>query len=227
MTYMGSMTNVLTLAHELGHAFHNWVMKDLPLIKTRYPMSLAETASTFAETVVADALMASAGSTAEKYQAGWLHSDSAHAFLLNIPVRFQFESGLYDKRLAHKLTPGELNGMMEAAFKDEYGDTLSHANPGFWASKLHFYITGLSFYNFPYTFGYLFSLGVYAQREKLGAGFYGAYKELLRDTAAMTAEELVQKHMKTDIGTASFWEDSIRIVDGHIADFANAVEELT
>jgi len=96
--YSGSMTNVSTLAHELGHAYHSWVMRDMPLSETHYPMNLAETASIFFETVVADALMKQATDPAERFQSGYYECDSAAAFLLNIPSRFDFEVALHEAR---------------------------------------------------------------------------------------------------------------------------------
>lgn len=96
--------------------------------------------------------------------------DSAATFLLNIPARFDFESALYEARLSGKsLTPADLSAMMTKAWADRYGDALEEMDPMFWASKLHFHLTGTEFYNFPYSFGYLFALGVCARREELGA----------------------------------------------------------
>ena len=90
LTYEGTMTNVITLAHELGHAWHNWVMRDLSAIESRYPMTLAETASIFAETLVRDALMQRATTPAQQLEIAWQDAQSAAAFLLNIPARFEF-----------------------------------------------------------------------------------------------------------------------------------------
>ena len=89
----------------------------------------------------------------------------------------------------------------------------------FWASKLHFFISGLSFYNFPYLFGYLFSLGIYAQREKLGADFFPAYKALLRDTGRMSAEALAAKHLNADLTQPQFWRDSVQLVNRSVLAF--------
>ena len=89
----------------------------------------------------------------------------------------------------------------------------------FWASKLHFSISGVSFYNFPYTFGYLFGLSVYARRKELGAAFWPKYVEILRDTGRMTAEDLIQKHLGEDIRRPEFWQKSIDVVKGKIEDF--------
>jgi oligoendopeptidase F len=96
---------------------------------------------------------------------------------------------------------------------------LAEPDTMFWASKLHFFITGVSFYNFPYLFGYLFSLGVYAQREKLGADFYPAYKALLRDTGRMSAEQLARQHLGVDLTQPQFWRDSVKMAGKSVATF--------
>ncbi|MEN9824952.1 MAG: hypothetical protein RI953_697 [Pseudomonadota bacterium] len=223
MTYKGSLEDVGTLAHELGHAFHNWVMRDLPLPETYYPMTLAETASIFAETVVSDVLLKKAKSAEEKRQVLWGDLGSAEAFLLNIPARFWFEKSFYEKRSERTLSPDELSTLMSDSWKRAYGDTLSEMNPLFWCSKLHFHISGTSFYNFPYTFGYLFALGVYAQREKQGKDFYRNYVNLLRDTGRMSAEEVAHKHLGVNISERGFWNDSIAIVAKQIAAYSKSI----
>ncbi|MEN9809533.1 MAG: hypothetical protein RLZZ488_1100 [Pseudomonadota bacterium] len=219
MTYRGSLEDVGTLAHELGHAFHNWVMRDLPIPETYYPMTLAETASIFAETVVGDVLLRNAVGSGEKRKILWGELGSAEAFLLNIPARFWFEKDFYEKRGERTLTPDEFSALMTQSWTRSYGNTLSEMNPLFWCSKLHFHISGTSFYNFPYTFGYLFALGVYAQREKQQGSFYNNYVNLLRDTGRMTAEELARKHLGVDLGAPEFWRESVKIVARKISEY--------
>src|SRR5690606_10511500 len=106
-----------------------------------------------------------------------------------------------------------------------YGNSLSSMNAQSWASKLHFSISGISFYNYPYIFGYLFSLGVYAQREKLGDGFFQAYVSLLRDTGRMTAEEVAQKHLGVDLTKPDFWRDSLMIAKKSVDQLEQIVGE--
>lgn len=226
MTYKGSMDDVGTLAHELGHAFHNWVMRDLPLPETWYPMTLAETASIFAETVVGDVMLKRAKTSQEKRKILWGELGSAEAFLLNIPSRFWFESAFYEKRLERTLSPDEFSELMNQAWTRAYGDTLTEMNQSFWCSKLHFHISGLSFYNFPYTFGYLFALGVYAQREQQGADFYENYVSLLRDTGRMTAEEVARKHLGVDLSNPDFWQQSIEMVKRQIESYKGLLQTL-
>jgi oligoendopeptidase F len=213
MTFEGTMNNVLTLAHELGHAWHNWVMRDLPRYKTYYSMTLAETASIFGETLVRDALLAQAKTREEKLEIAWEDGSAAHSFLLNIPARFTFEQKLVEARKQGFIIADTLKAMMRESWKHWYEDSLTCYDEMFWASKLHFSIASLSFYNYPYLFGYLFSLGIYAQKDKYGEAFNDLYTKVLRDTGTMTAEDLVQQHLQKDIRTPEFWNASLDIVD--------------
>lgn len=213
MTYMGSEHDVTTLAHELGHAFHSWSMRDLPEVETNYPMTLAETASVFGETALRETLLSKAKTNAEKLDHSWNELEAAAAFLINIPTRFEFEKNFYDKRAEKTLSPVELGTLMDEAWTKWYGPVLSKNDKLFWAHKLHFSIAGdNSFYNFPYTFGYLFSLSIYARRKELGADFMKTYVNVLRDTGRMTAEDLIQKHFGEDITQPQFWQKSFDLV---------------
>ena len=231
MTYEGTMTNVLTLAHELGHAWHNWVMRDLPRLQCRYPMTLAETASIFAETLVREALMEKASTPAQKLEIAWQEAQSAAIFLLNIPARFEFEKRLVEARKVGTVRPAIMCKMMNNSWKMWFEDSLSEYDDLFWASKLHFSISELGFYNYPYLFGYLFSLGIYAQQpterssENIEA-FNKRYTDLLRDTGTMTAEDLVQHHLNKDLSQAQFWQDSLTIVDKSVAQFEQLVDSV-
>ncbi|MCF7494949.1 M3 family oligoendopeptidase [Vibrio sp. L5-1] len=225
MTWNGSRSDLMTLAHELGHAFHNWVMKDMPLCKTRYPMTLAETASIFAENIVRDHLLQQAQTRNEKLEMLWEELSSSLALMVNIPVRFEFEKAFYEQREQGELTAKQLCDLMETTWKDWYGDAMTEADPYFWASKLHFSISQVSFYNYPYLFGYLFSKGVYAQRDAKGEKFYGDYVSLLRDTGSMMAEEVVQKHLGMDLTQADFWQQSIDMVKVQIDEFERLLNQ--
>ncbi|WP_413288611.1 M3 family oligoendopeptidase [Bdellovibrio sp. HCB337] len=223
MTYMGSDRDVVTLAHELGHAYHSWVMRDMPRAQRHYPMTLAETASVFAETALRDVMMQKAKNDQERLEFGWSDLESAASYLINIPVRFDFEKSFYEKRMERTLSPEELSGLMDQAWNKWYGPTVSNSDPLFWASKLHFSIPGdANFYNYPYTFGYLFSLSIYARRKELGSQFMKTYVDILRDTGRMTAEDLVQKHLGEDIRRPEFWQKSLNVVLGKL----NTIEKL-
>ena len=224
MTYTGGASDVITLAHELGHAFHAWMMRDLPDSQRSYGMSIAETASTFGETIVRDALRNRAETPDAELDIVWEEAGALVSFVLNIPTRFEFERNFYDARAERPLRPAEIKAMMGAAWRKLYGDALSEPDPLFWANKLHFYISGLSFYNFPYLFGYLFSLGVYARRAALGDAFFPRYKALLRDTGRMTAEDLAAKHLDVDLAAPDFWRDTLAMLNSRIDHFERLVD---
>lgn len=209
MTYDGSASNVATLAHELGHAYHQAVMNDLPQMAQRYAMNVAETASTFAEMIVADAAVEQAETDEEKIQLLDDKLSRSVAFFMNIHSRFLFETRFYEERKRGIVSTSRLNELMEEAQKEAYCGALADYSPTFWASKLHFHITGVPFYNFPYTFGYLFSMGIYARARQEGEGFEEQYVNLLRDTGRMNVEDLAKKHLDVDLTAADFWQDAI------------------
>ena len=213
ITYDGSQKNIITLAHEIGHAYHNWVMKDLKLGETRYPSTLAETASIFAETLVRDAILENSKSKDEKKAILWQDIEAAATFLINIPARFEFEKRFLDLRKNKVLNAPEIKELCKQSWKHWYGDTLTEQNEMFWASKLHFSMSYMSFYNYPYLFGYLFSLGIYAKKQEMGAQFKKLYLDILKDTGRMTAEDLIQKHLKEDITSSAFWMKPMKIVE--------------
>ncbi len=209
-TYMGSMNDIRTLAHELGHAYHAWVQRDLPTAAMGSPMTLAETASVFAETAFAD-YVKKHGDTHAQEEIRWQNAETAASFLINIPVRYEFEKALYTERQKTTLTAEELSKMMSETWSNWYGDTLSGPDEMFWATKLHFAMSYISFYNFPYTFGYLFSLSLYAMRQADGPSFMPTYRALLRDTGRMTAEDLVLKHTGQDIRSVDYWRSALKL----------------
>ena len=223
VTYAGTMDNVITLAHELGHAWHNWVIRDLPMSQRSYPMTLAETASIFAETLVRSALFELAQSPEEQLAITWAEADGAATFLVNIPARFDFERALVAERAQGYVPAERLKALTDEAWGRWYEGSLTRYHPMFWAAKAHFSIAGFGFYNYPYLFGYLFSLGVYKQlMSRKAAGEEGvaeAYRALLRDTGRMSAEDLVAKHLGQDIREAAFWQ-------GSLAQVAQAVERF-
>ncbi|HHF3068647.1 TPA: M3 family oligoendopeptidase [Vibrio diabolicus] len=219
MTWSGSRSDLMTLAHELGHAFHNWVIRDLPLCQTYYPMTLAETASIFAENIVRDHLISKAESVDEKLEMLWEELSSALALMINIPVRYEFEKSFYERRQDGELTADEFCELISETWKEWYGDVMSEPDPYFWASKLHFSIDSVSFYNYPYLFGFLFSKGIYAQRETKGEAFYTDYINLLRDTGCMMAEDVVEKHLSMDLTQPTFWQQSVELVREKVDEF--------
>lgn len=224
MTFTGSPSDVSTLAHELGHAFHSHVMKDLPTLNQGYAMNVAETASTFAETIIDNATIKNAKSAEEKVALLASKLETATGMFLNIHARFLFEDAFYKERKNGIVSEGRLNELMEEAQKEAYVDSLSGYHPHFWCSKLHFFIDSVPFYNFPYTFGYLFSLGIYAQYLKSPEGFEEKYIALLKDTGSMKVEDLAKKHLNVDITKEAFWEAGIQLVAQDADEFIRLTE---
>ncbi len=219
MTFGGTVSNMATLAHELGHAYHQYLMDDLPQFNQDYAMNVAETASTFAEMIVADALVRNATSEQEKISLLADKIQSGIAFFMNIHARFLFETRFYEKRKQGMLDASELCTLMEEAQQEAFRGALGEYHPHFWASKLHFYITDVPFYNFPYTFGYMFSTGIYALAVREGAGFAEKYDALLMDTGRMTVEELAAKHLNVDLTKPDFWREAMSVVVDDVKQF--------
>lgn len=211
MTYSGTASNVSTLAHELGHAYHQHVMNDLPPFAQEYAMNVAETASTFAEWIVSDSAVQAASDPAEKLALLDDQLQRAVAFFMNIRARFLFETRFYERRREGLLSADELCALMEEAQREAYAGALGVWHPHFWASKLHFYLTDVPFYNFPYTFGFLFSSGIYARAAAEGPAFANRYAALLRDTGSMTVEDLAWKHLGVRLDDMAFWREAAAV----------------
>ncbi|MFD2628191.1 M3 family oligoendopeptidase [Oceanobacillus kapialis] len=219
MTFSGTSSNIATLAHELGHAYHQHVMNDVNGLNQRYAMNVAETASTFAEMIVADASVKSAQNKEEKIALLEDKIQRSVAFFMNIHARFIFENRFYEERKEGLVSVDRLNEIMVEAQKEAYQNALDEYDPNFWSSKLHFHITGVPFYNFPYTFGYLFSLGIYAAAKDQGNSFEDSYIALLRDTGRMNVEDLAMKHMNVDLTKPDFWEAAIQLCVNDVEEF--------
>lgn len=222
LSYNDTLGDVQTLAHELGHAWHSHVMADMRPWATLYPMTLAETASTFAECLVGDALLAQpAASASQRRMVLDLRLERAAAFMLNTPMRFEFEKAFYAERRDGEVSAARLCALMADTQRRIYGDTLDEdqLDPWFWASKLHFFLTDVSFYNFPYTFGYLFSMGVFARARAAGPDFRAIYRRLLRATGSATAEEVARDVLGVELGAPDFWHATLDEVDRDLAAF--------
>ncbi len=219
MTYGGDTGGVSVLAHELGHGYHSHLMFDLPPMAQQYAMNVAETASTFAETITVNAAIASASSKEERLALLDEKLRSAVAYLMNIHARFIFETRFYDARRGGPLSVEELNGLMEQAQREAYTGALGTYHPLFWASKGHFYGTEVPFYNFPYTFGYLFSAGVFARAMEEGPSFEPKYVDLLRDTGRATVEDLARRHLGADLTKPDFWLTGVKLAMADVDEF--------
>src|SRR5699024_11059182 len=223
MTYSGTASNIATLAHELGHAYHQHVMNDVNGVNQRYAMNVAETASTFAEMIVADAAVNTAQTKDEKIALLEDKIRRSVAFFMNIHARFIFEQRFYEERKQGLVPVQRLNELMVEAQKEAYCDAVTDYDDMFCASKLHFHITGVPFYNFPYTFGYLFSLGLYAHAKQQDDSFEEDYIALLRDTGRMSVEELAMKHLGIDLTKPEFWEEAIQLCRNDVDEFLSLV----
>jgi oligoendopeptidase F len=221
MTFTNTPDSMSTLAHELGHAYHGFVLRDQPFLLRDYPMNLAETASTFAETVLNDRRLAAATSDDEKLSLLDQMLGDAVVFLMNIHARFIFEHNFHLERRDGELSAERFSELMRAAQKEAYLGGLADDGwyPGFWISKLHFYISGLPFYNFPYTFGYLLSQGVYALAAEAGKDFPAQYRKLLIATGCRETEDAVQSTLGYDLARPDFWNRSLDIIERRVERF--------
>lgn len=220
MTFTRSSDSMSTLAHELGHAYHTWVLRDEPIFLRDYPMNLAETASTFAEAVLGENRLASSVDDREKLQIlDQMLSDSV-SFLMNIHARFIFENNFHRERIAGEVSAARLSELMKSAQQEAYCNALADDgwNPGFWISKLHFYITDWPFYNFPYTFGYLLSLGTFSLA-KHSSDFPRQFQDFLVATGCQDTEEAVQSSFGYDLREGDFWNRSLNIVEQRVEQF--------
>ena len=228
MTYNDSMGDVLTLAHELGHAFHGHLMREERTLNRAFPMTLAESASTFGEMLLMRGLLEASGVSAETraFLLNLEASDGA-TYLLDIPVRFEFEKAFHEERADGEVGVSRLKELMVETQRRVLGDVLDPegGDPYFWASKLHFYITDTTFYNFPYTFGYLLSRGLFAQYEKEGPDFLPKYEQYLKRTGSDTAENVVRQSTGLELSDPGFWSGAIRGLEGVLDQLKASVAE--
>ena len=222
MTWGGEYDHLMTLAHELGHAYHSWVLREAPYLVQRYPMNLAETASTFNELLVTDAALAAASGSRERLMLLDQKLQNALVFFCNLRSRFIFDQAFYTERARGIVPRKRLDELMVEAQRAAFGGILAQpegCHPLFWASKLHFYITGTPFYNFPYTFGYLFANGVYDRARQEGASFAQSYRRLLSDTGRLSTEEVALKHLGVDLSQREFWDAATARILGDVQPF--------
>ncbi|HCX96040.1 MAG TPA: peptidase M3 [Spirochaetaceae bacterium] len=201
----GSFSSLGTIAHELGHAWHYETIKDLPMLLSQYPMTLAETASIFSETLVSNAAMAELDQSA-RLPLIEMHLQDACQVIVDILSRFYFEKAVFEERANGEITADRLCALMLDAQNRTYGVAMEPElkHPYMWAVKGHYYIPSLSFYNFPYAFGQLFGVGLYQIYKEQGSSFARRYRELLRATGSLPAVEVARK-AGFDIETPDFW----------------------
>jgi len=211
----GAFGDVVTLAHELGHAFHNQCVFDHRPLNQGYSMPVAETASTFNECVVMASAIANAADKEEKIALIESQLQDTTQIICDIYSRFRFEKSVFDRREEQFMDADALCGLMTEAQKLSYGDGLDQdqMHPYMWICKSHYY--GPTYYNFPYAFGGLFARGLYAQYEKEGAAFVPKYKKLLNTTPVATAED-VAKVADIDLTDKEFWRGALQTVADQI-----------
>ncbi len=213
MNWEGTYDSVSTLAHELGHAYHDSVVKNYPASQRSYPMTLAETASIFGETVIFQEVLKKADkdqqlSLIEAYVQG------ACQVCVDILSRFYFERSAFEARKEGEVTADDYSKMMLKAQEDTYGDGLGIKHQYMWAVKGHYYSEGFSFYNYPYAFGQLFALGLFASKDSV-PDFPKHYKEVLSMTGRFEAKE-VAAAAGCDIESKEFWMKGISVIQGYI-----------
>lgn len=222
MNYKSSFSSVRTLAHELGHGYHNLCLNGRTMMQRQTPMTVAETASIFCETVVNRAGMKIAHSNEQLS----LLEGSLQGFnqvVVDVIGRMFFERSVFEDRTRRELSPQELCELMLEAQNESYGDGLDPnlRHPYMWAVKPHYY-GGRSFYNYPYTFGLLFSLGLYAQFESDSKGFRNAYDDLLSSTGLYDAPTLANR-FGINVREEAFWAASLGVIQEDIDRFVSLI----
>jgi pepF/M3 family oligoendopeptidase len=213
----GSLDQLLTLAHELGHAYHNECQVGKMPLQRRTPMTLAETASIFNETIVTDAILGQVANAEEELGILEAFLIGTSQVIVDIYSRYLFEKEVFERRAKAELSADDFCDIMLRSQQETYGVGLDprHLNPYMWAWKPHYYSAGLSFYNFPYAFGLLFGLGLYAVYQERGKAFLPEYDALLRSTGEGTAADLAAR-FGLDIRQRAFWEGSLKVIEKRI-----------
>ena len=215
--YDGSFELVGCLAHELGHAYHNYCMNGKKYLLKHSPMTMAETASIFNEQIVFNAAMKQTASPGEERAILESILVGASLVIVDISSRYLFEAEVFERRARSELSADDFSDIMLRAQQATYGDGLDqrYLNKYMWTWKGHYYIPGLSFYNFPYAFGHLFSLGLYAIYQQRGDEFLPEYDQLLASTGEANPVDLALR-FGIDIRQKSFWENSLAIIESHV-----------
>ena len=221
----GSFSNMTTLAHELGHGYHGFNLKDETILNSSYPMPIAETASILCETIVVQAALKEMSDKEAMTILEQSISDATQV-IVDIYSRYLFETKLFETREDHPLSVKELKNNMLEAQKIAYGDGLDEGvlHPYMWLNKTHYYSAGRNFYNFPYAFGLLFSKGLYALYLERGASFVPEYDALLSVTGKMDIKD-VAKLMDIDVTKPDFFRNSLRIIEKDIEKFLALTEK--
>lgn len=218
LNFTPSYKSMQTLSHELGHAYHNLTLISRTPLQRQTPMTLAETASIFDETIITNAALADAATPGERLAILDDALENATQVVVDIHSRFLFEQRVFAKRAERELSARELDELMLGAQRETYGEALTTYHPMMWEMKPHYYSTGRSFYNFPYTFGLLYGLGLYARYREAPERFLTGYDEFLSSTGLDDAAGLAAK-FGIDIRDVRFWRSSLDVVRERISVF--------
>ncbi len=219
-----SFDGVSTIAHELGHAYHNLQLSDRPMLRRETPMTLAETASIFCETIIQHAALADA-QPEEQIEILEAALQGQCQVIVDITSRFLFEQHVFEQRRERELSIAEFRDLMTQSQRETYGDGLDEAtlHPYMWAVKSHYYSPARSYYNFPYMFGLLFGVGLYARYQNDPNSFQAGYDDLLSSTGEGDAARLAAR-FGIDTREPAFWRASLDVIRGDIAHFEELVE---
>lgn len=225
LNYGDTFSDVVTMAHELGHGYHGECLLEEQILNSDYPMPIAETASTFCETIVKKAAVKNA-SKEEAFFILESEIGDCGQVIVDIYSRFLFESEVFERRKESSLTANELNDIMLRAQKEAYGEGLDpeFLHPYMWAPKPHYYYAAYNFYNFPYAFGLLFAKGLYAEYLKRGKDFAPDYDKLLSVTGKNKIAD-VTKLMGIDVHNVDFWRSSLKTIEEDIEKFLELSED--
>ncbi|HEX9037027.1 MAG TPA: M3 family oligoendopeptidase [Ktedonobacterales bacterium] len=222
-----SFDGVSTIAHELGHAYHNLQISERPMLRRETPMTLAETASIFCETIIQRAALEDA-EPAEQIEILEASLQGQCQVIVDITSRFLFEQAVFEKRLERELSVAELGELMARSQRETYGDGLDSTalHPFMWAVKSHYYSPAQSYYNFPYMFGLLFGVGLYARYQREPNAFRAGYDALLASTGEGDAATLAAR-FGIDTRSPDFWRASLDVIRQSIARFEELVESAS
>lgn len=225
--FSGSFSDLVTLAHELGHGYHDFMVHDNEPLNMEYSMPVAETASTFNENVITGYAIDHTGDEEEKLALIESQLSDTAQIMCDIYSRFLFESEVVERRRDSFLFADELNEIMLDAQKKAYGNGLDEncLHPYMWVCKSHYYSADLGFYNYPYAFGGLFARGLFAKYKKEGSAFVENYKKMLKNTPVMSVED-VAKICGIDLTDKEFWMMSLHSYDAEIDEFERLIKNV-
>ncbi len=222
MTFNGTLGDVGTLAHEMGHAWHSHILKEMRPVARMYPSTLAETASIFAEHILAQGIEGNSEiPSSQKLMMLDESLSGAAIIILDIAVRYEFERAFHEERMKGEVSVSRLKELMVETQQRIWGDALEPGgeDPLFWASKLHFYISGATFYNFPYTVGWMLARTLANKLRAEGASFLPKYEDFLRLTGSATVEEVVMRSLGEDCTKPEFWAGAIQSLKPQIEQY--------